>query len=382
MKKQIAAALCLLPLLALRAHAAPNESGTSAQAAAVIEMQTGRVLFDYGGSERLAQASTTKIMTALLALEETDLDTYFTVDSDAIHVEGSSMGLKEGDQVSLRQLCYGMLLPSGNDAANAVAVRLGGSIPAFAKLMNTRARQLGLTDTAFVTPSGLDAPGHYTTARELAALARYAMGDSVFREICCQYTAKTHFGNPPYDRYLTNYNKLLNFYEPCIGIKTGFTEDAGRVLVSAAKKQGVELICVTMDDPDDWADHERLYERFFSELSPTDLSPLIGEIAMPVAGGDREALASPVGDLLIPLKAGEYERLRCRMHIPPFEYAPVETGDYAGTAEILLDGETLCSFPLAYTRGANPVTPYQEKAGWRERLTGFLQPIRDLFRRG
>lgn len=381
MRRQVAAALCLLPLLALQAHAAASESGTSARAAAVIEMQTGRVLFEYQGSERLAQASTTKIMTTLLALEETRLDDYFTVDSDAIHVEGSSMGLQEGDQVSLRQLCYGMLLPSGNDAANAVAVRLGGSIPAFAKLMNERALQLGLRDTAFVTPSGLDAPGHYTTALELAELARYAMGDSTFREICRQYTAKTHFGNPPYDRYLTNYNKLLNFYAPCIGIKTGFTEDAGRVLVSAANKQGVELICVTMDDPDDWADHERLYEQLFAELTLTDLSPLIGEIAMPVAGGSQEARARPVGSLSIPLKEGEYGRLRCRMHIPPFEYAPVEEGDYAGRAEILLDGKTLCSFPLAYTRGSEPVIPYQGKPGWGERIGALLQPIRDFFGR-
>ena len=375
MKRELAAALLCLPLLGLTAKAAPNESGTSARAAAVIEMKTGRVLFEYNGADRLPQASTTKIMTALLALEETDLDGYFTVDSDAIHVEGSSMGLQEGDQVSLRQLCYGMLLPSGNDAANATAVRLAGSLPAFAGLMNERARQLGLSSTAFVTPSGLDAPGHYTTALELAQLARYAMGDETFREICCQYTAKTHFGNPPYDRYLTNYNKLLDFYEPCIGIKTGFTGDAGRVLVSAAAKDGVELICVTMNDPDDWADHERLYEQYFAELSPTDLSPLIGSIAMPVAGGDREAQARPVGDLLIPLRAGEYERLSCRYSVPPFEYAPVSEGGYAGQVEVLLDGKPLCSFPFGYTCGSEPLIPYREQEGPFKKLQKLWEKI-------
>lgn len=376
MKRRLAAALLCLPLWVMTAKAAPNESGTSARAAAVIEMKTGRVLFDYNGSDRLPQASTTKIMTVLLALEELDLDTYFTVDSEAIHVEGSSMGLREGDQVSLRQLCYGMLLPSGNDAANATAVRLAGSLPAFAQLMNERARQLGLTNTAFVTPSGLDAPGHYTTALELAQLARYAMGEKTFREICCQYTAKTHFGNPPYDRYLTNYNKLLNFYEPCIGIKTGFTGDAGRVLVSAAAKDGVELICVTMNDADDWADHERLYEQYFSELSPADLSALIGGIGMPVTGGSREAQAQPVGDLYIPLRAGEYERLSCCYRVPPFEYAPVQAGGYAGQAEILLDGELLCSFPLGYTQEVLPLVPYREQPqGLLERLKALWEKI-------
>lgn len=379
MKRKIAAALLCLPLLCLTARAAPNESGTSARAAAVIEMKTGRVLFDYNGSEKLPQASTTKIMTALLALEETDLDSYFTVDRDAIHVEGSSMGLQEGDQVSLRQLCYGMLLPSGNDAANATAVRLAGSLPAFAALMNERAYQLGLQNTAFVTPSGLDAPGHYTTALELAQLARYAMGDANFREICSQYRAKTHFGNPPYDRYLTNYNKLLDFYEPCIGIKTGFTGDAGRVLVSAAAKDGVELICVTMNDPDDWADHERLYEQYFAELEPVDLSELVGEIAMPVAGGAREAVAGPAEAPILPLRAGEYERLRCRYAVPAFEYAPVEEGGYAGRADIRLDGELLYSLPLGYTRGSDPVTPYREEQSLWERIRAMGQGIAGFF---
>lgn len=360
-------ALCGLP-----AGAAPNESGTSAKAAVVMEMATGRILFDYHGGDRLAQASTTKIMTTLLALEEPDLDTYFTVDPQAIRVEGSSMGLVEGDQVSLRQLCYGMILPSGNDAANVTAWKLAGSAPAFAKLMNERAMQLGLRDTAFVTPSGLDADGHYTTARDLAALARYAMGDETFRGICRQYTAKTKFGNPPFERWLKNHNKLLDFYEPCIGVKTGFTDNAGRVLVSAAAKDGVELICVTMNDPDDWADHQNLYERFFAELSPTETAPLIKPAAVPVAGGVREVSPVVCGDTIIPLREGEYQRLETRYVLPPFEYAPVQPGQFAGQAQLTLDGEVIASFPLMYTQESACAHP--PRRSLIQRLKGLLRP--------
>ncbi|RGB63601.1 D-alanyl-D-alanine carboxypeptidase [Harryflintia acetispora] len=351
-----------------------EEALTSAKAAVVMEMKTGRLLYDQNGEERLPQASTTKIMTTLLALEEPDIDTYFTVDSGAVHVEGSSMGLLEGDQVSLRALCYGMILPSGNDAANVTAVRLAGSIPNFAKLMNERAKQLGLADTAFVTPSGLDADGHYTTARDLAELTRYAMGDETFREICCQYRAQTKFGNPPFERWLKNHNKLLEMYENCIGVKTGFTDNAGRVLVSAAQKDGVELVCVTMDDPDDWRDHENLYEMCFAELSGRDVSALFPKIEMPVAGGEGLALAAVVGDTTLPLRDGEYERLEVKISVPPFEYAPVRAGQQAGRAELCLGEETLLSLPLVYEDEVAALHPYRERRG----VIGWFQ---DLFRK-
>lgn len=359
-------AVCLV----VRADAAPNESGTSAEAAVVMEMSTGRILFDYNGSERLPQASTTKIMTTLLALEEPDIDTYFTVDSAAIHVEGSSMGLLEGDRVSLRQLCYGMMLPSGNDAANAAAVRLAGDIPSFAALMNERAGQLGLHNTHFVTPSGLDAPGHYTTARELAELARYAMGNEIFREICCQYSAKAKFGNPPYERWLSNYNRLLEFYEPCIGIKTGFTDAAGRVLVSAAARDKTELICVTMNDPDDWADHQNLFERFFAELRPTDISGLIDPAEIPVTGGTAPSCKAVLtGSTVIPLREGEYDRMEVRYCVPPFEYAPIRSGQLAGSVTLLLDGEELICYPLGYTSDIDAVP------SGKEGLAGVLRGL-------
>lgn len=368
----LAAALLCVPAQAK--EAAPLAEGaaeTSARAAIVIESKTGRVLYEQNADERLAQASTTKIMTTLLALEEPQIDDYFTVDPTAIHVEGSSMGLLEGDEVSLRQLCYGMILPSGNDAANVTAVRLGGTVAQFAQMMNERAYQLDLLDTAFVTPSGLDAPGHYTTARDLAALGRYAMEDPVFREICSLYTAKTKFGSPPYERWLKNHNKLLDMYEFCIGVKTGFTDGAGRVLVSAAQKDGVELLCVTMKDADDWRDHENLYERLFSELTLTDISSMLVDIEMPVAGGQNSVLLKASGDMLLPLRAGEYELLVPSYVVKPFAYAPVVPGELAGEIILTLNGEELAAFPLVSQNESLPLHPYKEKNG----LWSFLKSL-------
>lgn len=175
LKKITAAAAALALALIPGVHAAAAPEGISAVSAIVIEAQTGTVLYEKNADEHRAMASTTKIMTALLTIEAGDPDREFTVDPLAIRVEGTSMGLREGDRVSRRDLLYGILLPSGNDAANAAAVSVAGSIPAFVEKMNERAQQLGLSDTHFVTPSGLDADGHYTTARDLAKLAAFAM---------------------------------------------------------------------------------------------------------------------------------------------------------------------------------------------------------------
>lgn len=159
------------------------------------------------------------------------------------------MGLKEGDTVTLRTLAHGMLLPSGNDAANAAAVRIAGSKDAFAELMNEKARELGLEDTHYVTPSGLDADGHYSSAYDLAILAAYALENPDFREICCKESAKVEFGNPPYGRWLKNHNKLLNLYPYAIGVKTGYTDDAKRCLVTAAQKDGGDPHCGDLGRP-------------------------------------------------------------------------------------------------------------------------------------
>lgn len=221
---------------------AAEQPEVSAVSSVLMEAVTGEVLYEKNAREPRPMASTTKIMSALLCLESGDLDTEFTVDSQAIQVEGSSMGLVEGDTVTKRALCYGMLLPSGNDAAGAAAVRVAGSIPAFVAQMNERAAALGLTQTHFVTPSGLHDDDHYSTACDMAVLAASALQNENFREICAQSSAQVCFGNPPYQRWLKNSNKLLTMDESVIGVKTGFTDEAGRCLVSAAERNGVTLI--------------------------------------------------------------------------------------------------------------------------------------------
>ena len=239
-------------------------AGLSAKAAILIDAQTGTVIAEKNEKQRLPMASTTKIMSALLLLESGGLDTPFRVDNEAIMVEGSSMGLCEDDIVTKRALCYGMLLPSGNDAANQTAVTLAGSTEKFAEMMNQRAEKIGLKDTNFVTPSGLHNENHYSTAYDMAMLTREALRNDDFREICGTKRAKLKFGNPPYERWLVNTNKLLTMYDCCIGVKTGFTDEAGRCLVSAAEKNGVTLICVTLNASDDWNDHKKMYDYGFS----------------------------------------------------------------------------------------------------------------------
>ena len=229
------------------AQSIPDTLGldTKAKAAVVLDAATGRVLFAKNANARLPMASTTKIMSTLLTLEQDGQDEWFTVDPDAIRVEGSSMGLRAGDRVTLSALAYGMMLPSGNDAANAAAVRIAGSKEAFARMMNERAAELGMEDSHFVTPSGLDDNAHYSSAYDMALLTREALSNPRFAEICSQKSAKVCFGNPPADRWLSNHNRLLKLYPDAAGVKTGFTDAAGRCLVSYAQRGGVRLIVVT-----------------------------------------------------------------------------------------------------------------------------------------
>lgn len=232
------------------------------------------LLYAQNPDKRLANASTTKIMTALLTLEQPDQDRYFTVDSDAIQVEGTTMGLQPGDSVTLHQLAAGMLLPSGNDAANAAAVEIAGSEEAFVRLMNQRAAELGLENTQYRNPSGLDAEGHYSSARDLATLAAHALENEDFEDIVSKQEIRMAFGNPPYNRSLYTTNKLLERYPYAIGVKTGYTDDAGLCLVTAAEKDGTRLIIVTLNGKDDVNTHMRLYEHFFPLLARVDLSAL------------------------------------------------------------------------------------------------------------
>lgn len=293
----------------------------SAKAAVLIEAKTGKVLYAKNADTKLSIASTTKIMSTLLLLESGNLDAEFIVDSDAIMVEGSSAGLQAGDVVTKRVLAYGMMLPSGNDAANASAIKVGGTYEKFAEMMNARAREIGMTRTNFVTPSGLEAEGHGSSAYDMALLARTALQNPDFREICSTEKKLLKFGNPPYDRYLTNTNKLLTQYPDTIGVKTGFTDEAGRCLVSACERDGIQLIAVTLNAPDDWRDHAALYDNGFAILKQVEIS-LPDDMEIPVAGYDNLPLY-----VIDSVKVGAVDEqvnqaISFKQIVPPFIYLP------------------------------------------------------------
>lgn len=308
----------------------------SAEAAVVMDADSGRLLYAQNPDKRLANASTTKIMTALLTLEQPDQDRYFTVDSDAIQVEGTTMGLQPGDSVTPHQLAAGMLLPSGNDAANAAAVEIAGSEGAFVRLMNQRAAELGLENTQYRNPSGLDAEGHYSSARDLAALAAHALENEDFADIVSKQEIRMAFGNPPYNRSLYTTNKLLERYPYAIGVKTGYTDDAGLCLVTAAEKDGTRLIIVTLNGKDDVNTHMRLYEHFFPLLARVDLSGFTEGLSVPVTGGTRDSVAAvPAAEPEAALLEREYDELTREVELPQFVYAPVQAGQVLGEIRLL-----------------------------------------------
>ncbi|MBQ3241886.1 MAG: D-alanyl-D-alanine carboxypeptidase [Oscillospiraceae bacterium] len=312
----------------------------------LMEASTEQILAGKSIHERRAMASTTKIMTALLTLEQPKLDESFSVDAKAVQVEGSSMGLLPGDTVSLRTLAAGMLLSSGNDAANAAAVRIDGSVESFVERMNRRAKQLGLSNTRFETPSGLDGENHYSTAYDLAVLAKNALKNEDFAAICSQTKQKVCFGDPPYERTLSNHNKLLSSYEGCIGVKTGFTKKAGRCLVSAAERDGITLICVTLAASDDWNVHKNLLDWGFSQLQRLDLSPYLAGLTVPIAG---ETQPMPVKTLSNPqavIPAGREKEVVLQLLMSPFYYRPLFARQKIGEARFYLDGKLLCSADL------------------------------------
>ena len=264
--RQAAAALCAAAFFlgaarASRAAQLAPPPQVSAKSAALLDGTTGECLCAKNGDQRALIASTTKIMTGLLVCEAGDLDRTVTVPDTAAGIEGSSMYLKSGETLTRRELLYGMMLHSGNDAALTLAISVSGSEAAFVRQMNRRARALGLMQTHFANPHGLDSGENYSTALDLARLAQAALQNEQFRTVVSTKTIACA------GRTLTNHNKLLWRYDGCIGVKTGYTRHAGRILVSAAERGESQLIAVTLADPDDWRDHAALLDYGFAVLA-------------------------------------------------------------------------------------------------------------------
>jgi len=344
-----------------------EDIGCSARAYELYCADNGFVMLSDNANEKLPMASTTKIMTTLLTLEEAAKDNRVITFTEDMIAEGSSMYLQIGEKVTLRDLAIGMMMQSGNDAANAAAISIAGSIEAFADMMNAKAREIGMKDTHFVTPSGLDDDGHYSTAHDMALLMAYALQNEDFAEITSQTSMTVDFIEPSDKRVsYPNHNRLLRIYDGCIGGKTGYTDSAGRCLVSAANRDGMTLIAVTLDDPDDWDDHMRLYDYGFDNFSA-----IFADVpkAIDIVGGvsDTVAISADSDSVIIPKDSAE--EVITRLFLPVFTYAPVSEGNTAGKVSFMLDGEEIGEITLSF---AESVDVSRQKRS-------FIEYIKDLF---
>lgn len=334
-------------------------SALSAQKAIVLDGQTGRVLFEKNADDQSLIASTTKIMTALLVCEHCNVLDRMAIPKEAVGIEGSSMYLKEGEILTLQELLYGLMLQSGNDAATALAIYCGGTVEGFAELMNDKAHRLGMTQSHFVNPHGLDAPGHFSTARDLAKLAVYAMENPVFsRTVSTKTVTIGH-------RTLSNHNKLLWQFSGTDGVKTGYTKAAGRILVSSVLRHGRRIVCVTINAPDDWNDHKTLLTQGFSEYTPKMLvreGECIGKIML--AGGTAGTVDLLADQSFSYAMRGD-ESYSIMLPEPGFIYAPVARGQEAGFAHILIDDTPVGKVPLVFgntvERADPPTVPWYKR---------------------
>ena len=345
MKLRIAGGV--LALLAVIANVpGAGAVSTGAQAAILMDADSGRVLYEHNAHDRRLIASTTKLMTALVVLESgVDLSREITVSPDWVGVEGSSIYLREGERLTLETLLYGMLLRSGNDAALAVAEVCAGTEEAFAQRMNDKERELGMEDSHFVNPSGLNDEAHYSTAYDMALLARACLENKTLAEMVS--TKSIALGT----RSFTNHNKLLWQYEGCIGLKTGYTEKAGRTLVSAAHRDGMTLICVTLSDPDDWADHAALFDWGFSTYHMQSAVQAGEQVGWLSVEGSLVPMCPLVTEESLGAALKEGEVLETELVLDSTTLtAPVTRGQQVGELICSLQGEELDRVPVVTAR--------------------------------
>lgn len=348
--------LCLLLFFGISAYAAEPPKDISAKAYVLMAADTREVLCAYNEDEKLPMASTTKIMTSLIALEQGIPEQQIKVSSDMVAVEGTSIGLLPDDLITVRTLVYGMLLESGNDAANVTAYAVAGGQTQFLDLMNQKAKEIGMFNTCFETVSGLDSENHYSTAYDMALLGSYAIQNPEFLKICSTKTARVSYGNPPYARTFENHNKMLSYYDGAIGIKTGFTKKSGRCLVSAATRNGVTLVAVTLNAPNDWSDHQKLFDYGFSVISLRDLSEETKNISVKVVGGDCAEVAVQLSQQAVIPLVDTNVQIITQVYLQPFLYAPIAAGDCVGTVVYSIDGKTVCSRSLVAADSVAAVT--------------------------
>ncbi|MDE5911947.1 MAG: D-alanyl-D-alanine carboxypeptidase, partial [Clostridia bacterium] len=309
---------------------------------AVIEASTMRVLIEQNKDVRLEMASTTKIMTAFAVIENNDLDEEFTIPDEAVGVEGSSIYLKSKEIWTIRDLLYGLMLRSGNDAATALAIATSGSVENFVGLMNDKVSDLGLENTHFENPHGLHADNHYTSAYDLAIISAVAMQNPIFKEIagCKMYTVQANSSHPTY--YFANKNKMLGIYDGANGIKTGYTKDSGRCLVTAAERDGMQLIGVVLNVYDHYNASAINFDKAFANYSPVTIGKS-GDILQTLNIEEKNYNIALQNDLVLPLKEGEIVGIKCYFEINEGFQAPLNANSIIGKMQFYNDNRLLFS---------------------------------------
>ena len=342
--------ILLFSLITVSAEQSQDTSpSVSARSAALYQPDTKRFVFTKNSKQRMPMASTTKIMTALVALENLgSLDEAVEIDGSAVGTEGSSAYLKLGDVVTAEELLYALLLQSANDAAVALAIHIGGDVETFADMMNERCEKIGLSDTHFTNPHGLDDKEHYTTAEDLSKIAAEAMDNEIFCAIASTY--KKTLRDEQRQRTYVNHNKLLNLYDGACGVKTGYTDEAGRCLVGAAEKDGVRLISVTLDAPSDWQDHKKMLDFGFSCFTCKTLAEVYEySYDIPIIDKNGETVRVTNTHELSVVFEGDIGQIKKNVKLPKFISHSLKKGDVIGSVDFTADGETIGSVSICVT---------------------------------
>lgn len=340
--------ICLMILSHARAEAAIQLPEITAKSAIVIEAATGKILYEKDAEAQRYPASTTKIMTLIVALENGNLDDIVTVSKNASQTEGSTLWLEPGEKMKLSDLLYGMMLVSGNDATVAVAEHIAGSVDAFAKMMTAKAHEIGAMNTSFVNSSGLPDPAHYTTAHDMALIAAYGYKNPMFAQIVSTKERQVPWTGKPYNRQLDNENRMLWLYDGGNGVKTGYTDAAGRCLVSAANRNGIQLISVVFDSTYMWNDSIALLNYGFPQLKPIELVKKGSVVqSINVSSGKKDTLQLKALDtIIIPVADGERDKFTTEIAAPSKITATIHKGDHVGKIKVLYDGKEVASTDL------------------------------------
>ncbi len=342
----------------------------SAKSYVLADAKTGEVIFSHNENSRMPIASTTKVMTCLVALENSKLDDVVTVSAESTGIEGSSIYLYEGEKITVEDLLYALMLESANDSAVCLAEHISGSVDGFSKLMNEKASELGLKNSCFANPHGLEDPEHYSTALDMSRVWCEAMKNETFRKIVATKTYKIELGSDDGYRFLSNHNRLLKTFEPCIGGKTGYTKTAGRCLISAVEQNGVELVMVTLNDPNDWADHKALMEYALSLYTTMEVAEngTVSHVVPVVGGKEKSVKLVNVDGLSLTLR--DVTKLEVTVSSPRFVYAPVKDTALP-IAEVIysVDGNVVAKLPL-YPENTVETLPKQS----------FLKKIINIFK--